>query len=104
MPDEKDDSRPRSAPKPLPKSQPIFDAMPSMQGSLAFSTEQKVMTVDIGLSVDGIGGVRAQHGPLLVMAARLKTDTDIDHEVDRLIGELENLRSKAKQLLGSLKR
>jgi hypothetical protein len=81
----------------------IFDVILSMQGSFAFSSQQKVTTVDIGLSAAHVGSIRLHHGPLLVTASRLSTDEEIDREIDRLVGELEHLRSKAKQLLGSLK-
>jgi hypothetical protein len=40
----------------------------------------------------------------MVTSGRLASDQDIDHAIDAVIAELEDLRGRAKQLLGSLKR
>ena len=79
-----------------------FDVKQSQQGSIALSVQPK--TVDIGVSQDGLGRVRQQHSGIMVTSGRLASDQDIDHAIDAVIAELEDLRGRAKQLLGSLKR
>ncbi len=81
---------------------PIFDVKQSSQGSVAFSTGPA--TVDIGIGSECHGNVRRQHSGIQVTVEGLASDQGIDGAVDRMIEELEKLRSKAKELLGSLKR
>ena len=80
----------------------IFDVKQSSQGTIALSTGPT--TVDIGISSEGLGTLRRQHSGILVAAEGLASDQDIDRTINHFVGDLEELRSKAKQLLGSLKR
>ena len=78
---------------------PVFDVVKSLARG-AFSSAPK--TVDIGLSVEGIGALREQHSGLAVVSDRLASEKAIDDAINGLIKELEQLRPKAKALLETL--
>jgi hypothetical protein len=79
----------------------IFDVKESQAGNFVVSSSStKITTVDVGVVP---GGMRRQHGEMLLAFERLASNDDVDRAINQLIGELEQLRLKAKQLLGSLK-
>lgn len=80
----------------------IFDAKESRQGSVV-SFPVKATTVDIGISVAGMAGVREQHSGIMVVSDRLASAADIDRAIDRIMTELNEVRAKGKSLLASLK-
>lgn len=80
----------------------IFDAKESRRSSVVSFTV-KATTVDIGISVAGMAGVREQHSGIMVVSDRLASDADIDRAIDRIMTELNEVRAKGKSLLASLK-
>jgi len=80
---------------------PIFDVKESQAGNFVVSSSTRITTVDIGVVV---GGMRRYHGEMMLAFERLASDQDVDRAIDQLVDELEHLRPKAKQLLGTLKR
>jgi hypothetical protein len=80
---------------------PIFDVKESQAGNFVVSSSARITTVDIGVVV---GGMRRYHGEMMLAFERLASDQDVDRAIDQLVDEIEDLRPKAKQLLGTLKR
>jgi hypothetical protein len=84
-----------------PQMSHIFDVKESQAGNFVASSSTSVTTVDIGVVV---GGMRKYHAEMMLAFERLASDHDVDRAIDQLVEELEYLRPKAKQLLGTLKR
>jgi hypothetical protein len=80
---------------------PIFDVKESQPGNFVVSSSTRITTVDIGVVV---GGMRRYYGEMMLAFERLASDQDVDRAIDELVDEIEDLRPKAKQLLGTLKR
>jgi len=74
----------------------LFKVHDSFGGS-AVSFSPNYPGVDISLDIGGLPS--RQHDEGLVLFGPLASDSEIDHAVDRLMGEVEDLRRTAKKAL-----
>lgn len=80
---------------------PTFEVAES-QSNCTVPSFARATTVDIGVILGG--GIRRYHADMMLVSERLASEQAIDGAIDRLLDELEQVRSKAKALLETLKR